>query len=87
MFSGNTYTFIYTEKYIIYKKPKKINKRSKKPQHMHICKPKLERNDSYEQELNKLYDSSSDNKENCQTCVSDDYKSSLGPEMWSSSWE
>ena len=87
MFSGNTYTFMHTEKYIIYKRPNVIYKHLKKTQPILICKPKLKRTISHDLELNQLYNSTSDDKENCQTCVSDDYRSSLGLEMWSSSWE
>ena len=87
MFSGNTYTFMYTEKYNIHKKPMVNYKQFKKTQPMRISKPKLERTNSHARELNQLYDSRKEDKENCQTTVSDDYQRSLGLEMWSSSWE
>jgi hypothetical protein len=87
MFSGNTYTFMYTEKYNIYKKPKSLLTPLKKTQPMRICKPKLERTTSYNQLLNQKNNSNNEDKENCQITVSDDYTSSLGLELWSASWE
>lgn len=88
MFSGNTYTFMYIEKYNIHNRPKVTHKKFKKPQPTHFSKPKLQRTSSHARELNQLYDSSNEDKENCQTTsVSDNYQTSLGLEMWSSSWE
>lgn len=87
MFSGNTYTFMYTEKYNIYNRPKRTTIMLKKTQPIRICKPKLERTTSYTQLLNQKNNSNSEDKENCQISISDDYQSSLGLEMWSASWE
>ena len=87
MFSGNTYTFMYIEKYNVYNRPKVTHKKFKKTQPMRVSKPKLQRTNSHARELNQLYESSNKDKENSQTCVSDNYQTSLGLEMWSSSWE
>ena len=88
MFSGNTYTFMYTEKYNIYNRPKRTSQILKKKEPIVYCKPKLERTTSYTKLLNQKNNSNNkEDKENCQISVSDDYQSSLGLEMWSASWE
>lgn len=87
MFSGNTYTFMYIEKNNIRIRLKVAHKKFKKTQPMRFSKPKLERTSSHARKLNQLCDSSNEDKENSQTCVSDNYQTSLGLEMWNASWD
>jgi hypothetical protein len=78
---------MYTEKYNIYNRPKRTPQNLKKKEPIVYCKPKLKRSTSSTQLSNQKNNSNSEDKENFQISVSDDYQSSLGLEMWSASWE
>jgi hypothetical protein len=78
---------MYTEKYNIYNRPKRTPQNLKKKEPIVYCKPKLKRSTSSTQLSNKKNISNNEDKENCQISVSDHYQSSLGLEMWNSSWE
>ena len=62
MFTGNTYTFLYSKKY---------NMLSISTPVVYYSKPGLKRTNSCKQNLNQLYKSMSENKKNDESCISE----------------